>query len=97
MSAIPTRVLPRTVPQTEADMRRRKINKWLFVAGFVLPGMIIFFLFFIMPISQSFYFSVFDWDGFGPPTDFIGLGNFERLLQHGVFQAAVEHSFVIMI
>jgi len=78
-------------------MRRRRINKWLFIAGFVLPGMIIFFLFFIMPISQSFYFSVFDWDGFGPPTDFIGLGNFERLLRHGVFQQAVIHSFIIMI
>ncbi|MCL4251663.1 MAG: NADH-quinone oxidoreductase subunit H [Anaerolineae bacterium] len=38
MSAIPTRVLPQAVPQTEADMRRRRMNKWIFIAGFVLPG-----------------------------------------------------------
>jgi raffinose/stachyose/melibiose transport system permease protein len=96
MSASRFRVLPTTYEQARKDKQQRAWNKYLLVTLFVLPGMVMFLLFVLMPIAQSTYFSLFDWDGFGPPVDFIGLGNYERLLNHNVFRDAVGHSFVIM-
>ncbi len=63
---------------------------------FTVPGMILFFLFVLVPIGQSAVFSLYKWDGFGPPTNFIGLGNYDQLIHHSVFQLAMGHSFGIM-
>jgi raffinose/stachyose/melibiose transport system permease protein len=95
------RVLPTPYEQAQRDQQRDKqrrgFNQALLIALFTLPGMIIFFLFVLMPIGQSAVFSLYKWDGFGPPVDFVGLGNYERLINHSVFQMAVSHSFIIMI
>lgn len=90
------RVLPTAYEQAQRDKRRRGLNKSLFIAAFLLPGMAIFLLFVLMPIGQSAYFSLFDWNGFGPLTDFVGGGNYSRLFSHSVFQAAITHSLLIM-
>jgi len=96
MSALRFRVLPKPYEQARRDKQQRGWNKFLVIALFVLPGMTMFLLFVLVPIAQSTYFSLYDWDGFGPPTDFIGLGNYSRLLNHSVFRDSVAHSFVIM-
>lgn len=96
MSAIRFRVLPRTYKQAADDKRSRQWNQTLLIAAFTLPGMFLFLLFVLMPIAQSGYFSMFDWEGFGPPTKFIGLDNYTRLLNHNIFQGAVSNSLVIM-
>jgi raffinose/stachyose/melibiose transport system permease protein len=49
-----------------------------------------------MPIAQSAYFSLYDWDGYGPPTDYVGFGNYDRIVDHSVFRQAVRHTFMIM-
>jgi raffinose/stachyose/melibiose transport system permease protein len=91
------RVLPTTYEQQAMrDRTRREWNKALLVVAFVLPGFIVFALFLLIPIAQSAFFSLYDWNGFGPPTDYVALGNFNRLLNHSIFQAAVGHSFVLM-
>ncbi len=96
MSALRFRVLPSPYEQATIDHRRRKRNKSLMIALFTLPGMTIFILFVIVPIIQSAYFSLYDWNGFGPPTDYVALGNYDRLLNHSIFQTAVANSFIIM-
>jgi raffinose/stachyose/melibiose transport system permease protein len=96
MSAIRFRVLPRTQDRPEADRLRRQWDKTLLIILFALPGMTIFTLFVLLPILQSLYFSLYDWDGFGPLTDYVQLENYERMLNHSVFQLSVAHSFTIM-
>jgi raffinose/stachyose/melibiose transport system permease protein len=96
MSALRFRVLPSTYEQAAVDQRRRQWNKALLITLFTLPGMAIFVLFVLVPIAQSGYYSLFDWNGFGPPTDYVALGNYDRLLGHSVFQTAVRNSFIIM-
>lgn len=96
MSAIRFRVLPNAYERAAKDKQRRQLNKALFVTLFTLPGMIIFALFVLVPIAQSAYFSFYRWDGFGPLTNFIGLDNYDRLLNHSAFQASLAHSFAIM-
>lgn len=97
MSALRFRVLPTPYEQAARDRQRRQRNKALFVTLFTLPGLVIFFLFVLLPIAQSAYFSLYDWDGFGPPTDFVLFENYTRLLKHSVFQTAIGNSFKIMI
>ena len=96
MSVPRFRVLPTAYEQAHRDRQRRQLNKYGIIALFTIPSMVIFTLFLLMPIAQSAYFSLFDWDGFGPLSDFIGLGNYERLLNHSIFQGAVLHSLLIM-
>lgn len=91
------RVLPSTYQQSLRDTQPRQWNKALLITLFVLPGMTIFLLFVLIPIAQSVYYSQFDWDGFGPPIDYIGLDNYNRLLNHSVFQLSVWHSVTIML
>jgi raffinose/stachyose/melibiose transport system permease protein len=90
------RVLPSTYDQTHRDHRRRQWNKAFLIALFLLPGMILFLLFVLVPILQSGVFSLYKWDGFGPPTNFIGLDNYSKLLNTKIFQNSVLHSFIIM-
>jgi raffinose/stachyose/melibiose transport system permease protein len=97
MSAIRSRILPTPYERARRDRQRHQRNKAALIALFTLPGMVIFFLFVLFPIAQSAYFSLFDWEGYGPPTDYIALGNYSRLFNHSVFRASVGNSFTIML
>ncbi len=90
------RVLPSPYEQAHRDKRVRQWNKALLIALFTIPGMAIFVFFVLVPIGQSVVFSLYKWDGFGPPTDFLGFGNYSRLLNQSIFQGALAHSFIIM-
>lgn len=96
MSSMRFRVLPTPYEQAKQGQQQRDWSKLLLIAAFTLPGMVIFFLFVLMPIVQSAYFSLYRWDGFGPLTNFVGLANYDRLLNHSIFQGSLSHSFIIM-
>jgi raffinose/stachyose/melibiose transport system permease protein len=96
MSAIRFRVLPRPYQQVDRDKQRNQWNKNILIVLFLLPGMTIFSIFMIIAITQSVNYSLYNWNGFGPLTDYVGLDNYNRLLNHSVFQMSVSHSLVIM-
>ncbi|WP_308916498.1 sugar ABC transporter permease [Jannaschia sp. LMIT008] len=55
------------------------LTPWLFL----IPGVLFFAVYVIVPIFQSFYISFYEWDGLGDlhaNGEFVGLGNYERLL-----------------
>ena len=55
------------------------ITPWLFL----LPALFMFALYVVWPIGQSFYISLFKWNGLGPISEtgeFVGLAHYERLL-----------------
>ena len=61
--------------------RRNEIalTPWLFL----LPGVLFFAVYVIVPIFQSFYISLWEWDGLGDlhaQGEYVGLANYERLL-----------------
>jgi len=64
---------------------------------FLLPAIIIFTVFIIYPIFRSLYFSLFDWNGLGPATDFVGLDNFKKILTDTIFQKAVINNLLIAV
>jgi len=72
-------------------------SKYLTVALLVLPGMLIFALFVLIPVVKAAQYSLYDWKGFGPLVDYVGLDNYERLFDQKIFRSAVGHSFLITI
>jgi raffinose/stachyose/melibiose transport system permease protein len=73
----------------------RRTKDRITIILFLLPALILFVVFVIYPIFRSLYFSLFDWNGLGPATDFIGLDNFKRILTDKIFQKAVINNFLI--
>src|SRR6266487_1514625 len=74
----------------------RRIQDNLIIVLFLLPALILFLLFVIYPIFQSVYYSFFDWKGFGPAVDFVGLNNFKHILSDKVFLIALRNGLFII-
>lgn len=55
---------------------------------FLLPGVLFFMIYVIIPIGQSFNISFYKWDGLGT-AEYIGLRNYERLLQDRAFEVSL--------
>ena len=66
MSATNFRVLPEVITAVDRTLLRN-VNKALMVVLLVAPGMILFLTFVLVPVVQSARYSLFDWNGFGPP------------------------------
>lgn len=90
-------VLPKSKNMSEdAYNRRQSRNRILAILIFLTPGMILFFAFLLIPVSNSLYYSTFKWNGLGPPTDFVGLKNYDFLLNQKAFQQSILNSFTIV-
>lgn len=106
MTAIRSRVLPNARVLESNDKLRRELGKLFTVLVCVVPGMTVFFVFLLIPMMKSARYSLYDWNGFGTPTELAdhyifgvntALGNYDMLLHNKVFVAAIKHSFVIML
>ncbi len=67
------------------------------IALFLMPALILFLLFVIYPIFRSIYFSLFDWNGFGPAVDMVGLKNYINILTDEVFLKAIRNVLIIIV
>ncbi len=74
----------------------RRFQDNLVIFLFLLPAIVLFLLFVIYPIFQSIYYSLFNWKGFGPAVDFVGLENFKNILTDKVFLIALRNGFLII-
>jgi len=63
----------------------------------MLPALALYALFVLFPIIQAARYSLYDWNGLGPITDFVGLANFERALSDPVFLGSISHNALIVI
>lgn len=55
---------------------------------FLLPGVLFFLIYVIIPIGQSFNISFYKWDGLGT-AEWVGLRNYERLMQDRAFEISL--------
>ena len=58
-------------------MKEKKYVYWMFV----LPVLILYVIFFIIPVGMCFSYSLLDWTGVGKNSTFVGLNNYVRLFQ----------------
>lgn len=58
---------------------------------YILPNMILFMMFMIIPIIMSFYYSTVKWNGLGKPK-FIGLENYLYIFRDSVFLRSIVNT-----
>ena len=61
------------------------------------PALLLFTVFVALPIGQGAWYSLFNWDGYATPTNFVGLKNYVRLLADGVFAHALANNGLIIV
>ncbi|MEU8364429.1 sugar ABC transporter permease [Nonomuraea sp. NPDC048882] len=84
------------LPAPAPAARRR--GRWVSIALFLLPALVLFLLLVVAPMLVALYSSVFRWNGFGGlPTNFIGLDNFTRLFTSEIFAQDMGHLLVLVL
>ena len=85
--------------QTLAQKTRstQRLQDRMTILLFLLPALVFFSIFLVYPVFRSVYYSLFNWKGFGPTVDFIGLNNFKRILTDRIFLKAVGHGLLIVV
>lgn len=76
--------------------RRLLKRRWVALMLFLPVTLGLFTLLVVMPMVEAVNFSFYKWNGFGPPTDFVGLRNYEDVLTHRHFSTAVRNSFLVI-
>jgi lactose/L-arabinose transport system permease protein len=71
----------------------RYLNRvgWLYV----VPAMVFYAVFMVYPIISSLYLVTRKWRGLN--NSYVGLGNFVRMIQDGIFLQALGHNFAFMV
>ena len=59
---------------------------------FILPFLLLYLLFTFLPILQGFWISLHKWDVIGSNVRFIGMRNYQLLLQDKLFWSSLEHT-----
>ena len=61
------------------------------------PAIIVFVGLVIFPVALAAYYGFYKWQGYGPPTDWVGLGNYKIIFTDPAFQQALEHNGLIVV
>lgn len=61
------------------------------------PAIVVFLGFVIFPVAMAAYYGFFDWKGYGPATDFVGLKNYAIILTDPTFLDALSHNAIIVV
>jgi N-acetylglucosamine transport system permease protein len=75
-------------------MRR---GKYPFIIGFLIVPVTLYIVFVIYPYAEAFRIALTNWRGVSANPKFVGLENFERLLQDDVFWKAVRHHGILLL
>ncbi|MCP8885176.1 sugar ABC transporter permease [Devosia sp. XJ19-1] len=82
---------------TTARRRRYMDRKSLLpLLLFLPPSLILFTVFVVLPMVDAATFSFFDWNGYGPITDFVGFENYADVITHRNFGTAVRNSLIVV-
>jgi raffinose/stachyose/melibiose transport system permease protein len=75
----------------------RHVQDYLTIFLYLLPAFVISLLFIFYPIFRAIYYSLFNWNGMGPATVYVGLNNFKQILTDQVFMKAVWNGLLIVM
>jgi raffinose/stachyose/melibiose transport system permease protein len=74
----------------------RTRTRWLTIALFVLPALILYAIFVLLPIVQAMQYSLYKWNGLTPLTDFVGLENYVTAVNSRSFTISVGNNLLIL-
>ncbi len=86
---------PRKLPFS-ASLRGQR--GWKTALVFAAPSVLVFTLFVVLPVIEAGMASVYNWNGLGPPLaeKFVGLGNYEQLIENKVFWRAIGNTGLLI-
>ncbi|MFT4002627.1 MAG: sugar ABC transporter permease [Rhizobium sp.] len=64
---------------------------------FLPPALLLFTIFVILPMGEAAWYSFYRWNGYGPPTEFVGLRNFQVLFKNGAFLTSLKNNALIIV
>jgi raffinose/stachyose/melibiose transport system permease protein len=64
---------------------------------FLPPALFLFTLFVALPMGEAAWYSLYNWNGYGTPTDFVGWRNFELLFANRAFRIALTNNLLIIL
>jgi raffinose/stachyose/melibiose transport system permease protein len=86
-----------TAISSRSPSRRSGRSKWLTIALFVLPALVLYAVFVVLPVLQAMQYSLYKWNGMEPLTNFVGLQNYLTALGNEVFQTSVGNNLLILV
>ena len=72
-------------------------NKIFWRTVFLSPPLIVFSIFVLIPLINSFYYSFTNWNGFNSEYDFVGLDNYTRIASDNLFQNSIFNTVIWLI
>ncbi|MEV7225780.1 sugar ABC transporter permease [Polymorphospora sp. NPDC051019] len=84
-------------PAVRRHDRRPGLRRLGTILFFLAPALVLFLLLVIVPILVAGYTSLFKWNGFNLPEDFVGLDNFSRALGDPIFQGDLRRALVLIV
>jgi multiple sugar transport system permease protein len=82
----------------EVSKNRYKLRNIFAAAGFLAPGLIMFLLFFLLPMLYSFKVSMFDWNTIRPEKSvFVGFLNYVDVIANPIFHRAILNTLVYTV
>jgi ABC-type sugar transport system permease subunit len=67
------------------------------IAAFLLPASLVYLVFFLIPAVWAFYYSFFDWSGFGKSLKFWGIKNYIELSRDPIFILSLKNTLFILL
>jgi raffinose/stachyose/melibiose transport system permease protein len=64
---------------------------------FLPPALLLFSLFVVIPVLEAGWYSVFNWNGYGRPTQWVGLANYFSVFQTRAFGLALRNNGLIIL
>jgi len=69
----------------------------MFMIGFLAPAGLIYGVFVVWPLLQSFVLSLYSWRGVSEEKRFVGMANFDRLWDDKVFWKALQNNLWMLV
>jgi raffinose/stachyose/melibiose transport system permease protein len=79
-----------------APSRRTGDGRLATLVLFLPPALLLFTLFVVLPIGEAAWYSGFNWNGFGRPTNWIGFDNYRFVFESRAFGLAFRNNILII-
>jgi raffinose/stachyose/melibiose transport system permease protein len=101
VAAAPDTVSGAAAAATRSPRRRRgeqrRLRKRVELSVLLVPPLVLYIGFVIVPMIFAAWYSLYNWSGFGPLTDFVGLQNYRSVLSGPVFHESLLHNMIIAV
>lgn len=97
-SALEAPTLFKRVPGATRRGRRQVRGTLPVLVLFLPPALLLFTVFVILPMGEAAWYSLYNWNGYGLPTQWVGTRNYELIFNNGAFrQALINNGLIILI